>query len=106
MSREETNYWEIQETAEDTANRVVIPEAFGLCSKCKNFAYQSTKYNKEYFKCTYEGVNFLPSQIDPITKCSCFEGRGSLDLFDMWNLATMIERRNDVGFKPIDEETE
>lgn len=104
MPKEKTHYFDVEEVANEIESKVLVPKSFGICSDCKQFEYQRSKFGKEYFRCNIEGNRFFPSQIDPIEKCSCFTKRGLMDLFDMWNIATMVELKNPVGFKPIDEE--
>ena len=70
---------------------------FGLCCDCKHLKAAITKYNKSYVQC-YEFEIFLNS-IDPVETCNRYERRGSMTLWEMKDIATIIEPfKKQAGF--------
>ena len=72
-------------------------DKFGICYNCQHLKAAVTEYNKIYAKC-YELEIYLNS-LDPVIDCSEYKKRGSMTLWEMKDIATVIEvGRRKAGF--------
>lgn len=73
-------------------------DLYGICFDCKNLRTFRTKYGKVYAKC-YEFDERLNSK-DPVEECSCYSRRGEMNLYDMKEMALIIDntKKQQVGF--------
>ena len=71
----------------------------GLCKKCKDLRAYRQKYGTESAYC-YR-MRRLLNPADPVVSCSEYEDRFIMSIWDMQQLAVIIdlEEKNEIGFK-------
>lgn len=73
---------------------------FGICAKCKMFMFAEGEFTIIFAKCREYDTPL--TQKNAIQKCSTFDERGSLSLWDMKGMARLIDiddlKKNRVGF--------
>lgn len=81
-----------------SSKKIFNKELFGICYDCKKFRGAVTKYGNAYAWC-WEFETKLNAS-DPVVKCSEYEKRGGLTLFEMKDMATLIEvdKKEKAGF--------
>jgi hypothetical protein len=93
-----------QQIEEKLNGSVVIPQEYGLCSKCQYFIYRKTKLMDVETICEAYVENRVrfktqPRSYDPITECSQFRQRGQMDLEQMQRIAFIIDvKKRQIGF--------
>jgi hypothetical protein len=76
---------------------VFSKEDFGICYDCKELRACRTRYGKVLAKC-YE-FDITMNGTDPIMECSCYKRRGEMTLFEMKDMAIIIEtNKRQAGF--------
>lgn len=84
-----------------------MEQLVGVCSSCDHFFYQKTRLNEEYFLCERVVGEFAKSgkrinTADPLVECSGYKKKGEMSLWDMKDMAILIERggpKKAPGFK-------
>ena len=72
-------------------------DKFGVCSDCTHLRAAITKYNKTIAQC-YE-FEILLNGVDPMVKCTKYDKKGSMKLWEMKDIAIIIEPwRKQAGF--------
>ena len=73
---------------------------YGLCSKCVNLALTKTEFKIVRAICTrFHRLPLFLNESTPIEACTEFEKRGEMSLYEMRDLATIIEIPKDkIGF--------
>lgn len=80
------------------------PSAFGLCSRCAHFSWRKTKFMDEEQWCDIEEDRFrnlVPNRVDPIVECSSFIPAGQMSLYEMGQIAYLIDvedKKREIGF--------
>lgn len=77
--------------------RSSVIEAYGLCGSCTNASITKTRYGTVYAKCNI-WEKYL-SGLDPIENCVDYLKRGQMSLVDMKEMAFIIEKPKDIGFR-------
>ena len=92
------------EELEDKFKPTCVPEEYGLCATCTNFFYTADAYKVIFSFCIfladYLGGN--PIKLDssrPVKDCTKYNKVGTLSLWDMEKMATIIDVKSSVGFK-------
>jgi len=68
----------------------------GLCSDCRNLIAICTKFGKVVAKC-FETYQILNSS-DPVEHCTRYNKLTMLSIFDMKDMAILIELKKPIGF--------
>lgn len=72
-------------------------DSYGLCNKCKEFLLTMSEYGGKYAYCYKWKQIFKDNR--RVTECSGFEERGRMTLYDMKQIATIIEIPDkEIGF--------
>ena len=61
----------------------------GLCGQCKDLLFTKTQYGTQYAKCTEWKKNL--NGVDLVVECTAFRRRGEMSLYDMKDIAIIIE---------------
>lgn len=72
---------------------------FGICSHCKNFMFAEAEFTVIFAKC--QQFDNALTQKNAIRNCSLYDEKGSLSLYDMRSMATLIDDvkpKREVGF--------
>ena len=64
-------------------------DSYGLCSKCSYFRVVESEFKVIIAKC--EEFNIKLSTQNPVKRCTTFEKRGTMSLWDMKELAILID---------------
>lgn len=70
------------------------PDGFGLCSTCKNFRYVTSEFRTRLAQCgqyTRDNQIINLTDADPVKSCTSYDEVGTLSLWDMLGMATLIE---------------
>jgi hypothetical protein len=89
----------LEAKAEELETRMEKRSSFtecGICSDCRNLVASHTKFGKILAKC-FETYQILNSS-DPIIECTRFNKMGFLSMYDMKEMATLIEIKKPLGF--------
>jgi hypothetical protein len=72
-------------------------DVYGICFDCVNLRACKSKYGRTYARC-YEFELALNSS-DPVIECTSYKKKGELSLFDMKEIAIILEPgRRQAGF--------
>lgn len=72
------------------AGETVVPCEYGLCAKCGNIQVALSEFDKIIFsKCTFFDATITLKHA--IKTCTAFNPRGQMSLFDMRELAILID---------------
>lgn len=72
---------------------------FGLCNTCVNFLCAKTEFGIVKAKCQKHAMDMFLDTRHPIEKCSIYFKKGQLSLFQMAQMATLIDIPKDkAGF--------
>jgi hypothetical protein len=77
---------------------VTALKKYGLCGKCKHMRYASSQFRirKAYcYNFTEHGHTMFLYDNDPIVECTQFDQRGVMDLYDMKQIAWLIDPPRD-----------
>lgn len=85
VSKSSTLYEKVVSTKISTANE----KMFGKCASCKHFMFAESEFSIWYARCNGFGVKL--SHKDPIVNCSSYTEVGSMSLWEMKEMATLIE---------------
>lgn len=89
----------------------VNTSAYGLCCTCDYFNYQRTTYKTVRSWCSYwmdmAGVPYFPAMVpntfDPITNCTTYKDKHSMDIHEMkmlaWHIDIIKKPRVATGFQ-------
>ena len=73
------------------------PNVYGLCNDCVYFNVVETEFEIIHMSC--DELKILLSTKDPVKHCSKYSKRGKMNLWDMKQIATIIDPPKDkVGF--------
>lgn len=84
-----------------------ISHNFGLCNKCIYFIFTEYELGDFIAYCKPGYGNPLLLKRTPkqkVTKCNSFSGRGSISVRELYEMATLINTKDKVGFRGLDEE--
>lgn len=65
---------------------------YGLCSTCSKFEVVESEFKVKLARCGY--FKMMLNTTDPVKGCSEYIGRKEMSLWDMKNLATLIDAPN------------
>ncbi len=73
---------------------------YGLCNDCKYLKFKTTYYGKESAWCSedYDGLSLRPSPVDPIKSCTTYYPKGQPTIWEMTQMAWVVEKR--IRVKP------
>ena len=72
----------------------------GLCKDCSNLHALETKWGKMYAICDEFGFKLRLRYDDPVCNCSRYSASGQMSLWDMKEMATILEpNKKIVGFE-------
>lgn len=66
----------------------------GICATCTSFVYQKTRLDSEKFRCSRysDPHGLIPiNTCDPLKECSNYHKRGEMDIWDMKEMAILID---------------
>jgi hypothetical protein len=70
---------------------------FGVCNDCSSLKAATTQYGKTFAQC-YE-FEMILNGTDPIVTCTKYDKRGSMKLWEMKDIAIILEpHRKQAGF--------
>lgn len=73
-------------------------ECYGVCKDCEHFVIVESEFQTILAKCGELGIQLSATQ--PITSCTRFYKRNQMSLWDMKNIALLINpNKNEIGFK-------
>lgn len=83
-----------------------LKQLIGLCATCVNCHYKKTQLMDEQFLC--ERLEWKQTKLntsDPVIECSAYTRRGQMTLWDMKEMATLVDPpKRQPGFKRPDED--
>ena len=79
--------------------RGTVPFDFGLCNDCNASVFRMTEFGKYDALCVTHHAKCIRSHVDKITICTNFSQKGVMSLWDMKEIAWLIEAKRTVGFK-------
>lgn len=93
----------VSSTCTDTERRRnrEISYNFGLCNKCIYFIFTQYELGDfiAYCKPGYGNTLFKRDVQQKVIKCSSFLGRGTTSIRELYDMATLIDTREKVGFR-------
>jgi hypothetical protein len=93
----------VSSTCTDTERRRnrEISHDFGLCNKCSYFMF--TEYElgdfAAYCRPVYGYILFKRDAKQKVIKCNSFSDRGTASVRELYDMATLIDTREKVGFR-------
>ena len=71
---------------------------FGICANCKNFDVVESEFKVLFARCC--SINIRLNTKEPVKFCSAFMKRGEMSIYDMKQIAYLIDVPKDkIGFK-------
>ena len=72
-------------------------DKFGVCTDCSHLRAAITRFNKTFAQCYEFEINL--NSVDPIVECTKYDQKGSMKLWEMKDIAIIIEPwRKQAGF--------
>jgi hypothetical protein len=85
----------LESKMEEGVSNERMKELVGLCADCTRFFYQKTRLEDEKFICTrWNDTRVGPIHIntcDPPEECAGYHRRGEMDMWDMKEMAILID---------------
>lgn len=79
------------------AKYTVLGEEYGLCSSCAYFKYVRGAFKVRYVACG--SFEKLLKADDPVVECTGYIKTGTMSIWDMQQIAYIIDIKEPVGFK-------